>query len=267
MTTIRTNLRQNNKMTKTEWQELEEIGYVRLGVVLPEAQIDRLCQRIDEIMLGTIRYEGMGMQLCPSAPGAGLTTSFSAEHKGSSLKYRKIQELEMDPLFLKYIQHPLFRDITRKKIGEKVGVFRSMFFNKPAGGGVPLGWHQDGRNWNLSIPEEITVYTALDAQTRENGCLTVIPYSHKECPIHTVRKEGEIQKYAPEEKRVYMEMNKGEVILLKIKLLHSSLVNTTDRPRRAFSIAFIDGDTYCTISGERYPQVLPEYHPVEKQRS
>ena len=144
MAIVHKKLRQNNKMTEAEWLKLEEVGYVRLGIVLPEAEIDRLCQRIDEIMLGTIRYEGMRMQLCPSSSKVGLTTSFSAEHKGSSLKYRKIQELEMDPLFLKYIQHPLFQEITRKKIGEKVGVFRAMFFNKPAGGGVPLDWHQVG---------------------------------------------------------------------------------------------------------------------------
>ena len=264
MMTVSTNLRQNNKVTEAEWKELEEVGYVRLGVVLPEAEIDQLCERIDEIMLGTIRYEGMRMQLCPSALGTEQKTDFSPMHKGSSLKYRKIEQLEMDPLFLKYIQHPLFRDITRRKVGERVGVFRSMFFNKPAEGGAPLGWHQDGRNWNLSIREEITVYTALDAQTRENGCLTVIPYSHKECPIHTVRKEEDIQKYAPEEKRVYMELDKGEVVLQKIKLLHSSPVNTTNRPRRAFSIAFIHADAYRTTTGERYPQVLPEYRPVEK---
>jgi len=71
---------------------------------------------------------------------------------------------------------------------------------------------------------------------RGDGCLTVIPYSHKECPIHTVDREDDIQKYAPEEKWAYMEMDKGEVILFKTKLLHSSLVNTTNRPHRAFGI-------------------------------
>lgn len=258
-----TSLRQDNEISAVEWRELEDVGYVRLGMVLPNTQIDRLCKRIDEIMLGNVHYDGMSMQLCPSAQGTKQVKGFTAGHKGSSLKYRKIQELEMDPLFLKYIQHPLFRDITRMKIGEKVGVFRAMFFNKPSNGGVPLVWHQDGREWDLSIREEITVYTALDPQTRENGCLTVIPYSHRECPIHTVRKEEDIQKYAPENKRVYMEMDKGEVILLKTKLLHSSLVNTTDRPRRAFSIAFIHGDAYCTTSGERYPLAFPDYRPVE----
>ena len=101
---------------------------------------------------------------------------------------------------------------------------------------------------------------------RGDGCLTVIPYSHKECPIHTVDREDDIQKYAPEEKRAYMEMDKGEVILFKTKLLHSSLVNTTNLPRRAFSIAFIPGDACQTVFGERYPQVFPTYRAARKNQ-
>mgnify|MGYP003326229732 CR=1 FL=1 len=187
-------------------------------------------------------------------------------YKGKTLAYRKIEQLEFDPIFLEYMQRPLFRQICADVYGPRtrIACHRAMFFNKPAEGGVPLGWHQDGRNWNLSVREKITIYTALDAQTKENGCLTVIPYSHKECPMHTVRNEKDIQKYAPEKNRMYMELEKGEVVLQQIKLLHSSLVNTTHRPRRAFSIAFIDANAYCTHSGERYPQVLPDYQPVEK---
>ena len=103
-------------MPPAKWELLEEMGYVRRGVVLTEAEIDRLCQRIDQIMWGTIRYPGMRIQLCPSALGSEKMSRFSPQHKGRSLKYRKIEQLEMDPLFLQYIQHPLFRDITRKKM-------------------------------------------------------------------------------------------------------------------------------------------------------
>ena len=258
---MNTNLRQSSTVTDAEWQALEEVGYVRLGVVASEAQIDELCERIDQIMLGDIRYEGMQMQLCPSASDDREKVDFSQNHKGSSLKYRKIQELEMDPLFLDYIQNPLFRDITRNKIGDRVIVFRAMFFNKPADGGISKNWHQDAR-WNLSVPEEIAVYTALDPQTRENGCLMVIPHSHKECPFESVNTDEKTHKYAPPERRFFMEMEKGEVVLFKNKLLHSSLVNTTNRPRRAFSIAFVHADTYEMTSGKRFPQVMPEYRPA-----
>ena len=264
MTKTSKSLRNNTEMATSEWTDLEEVGYVRLGRVLADSEIDQLCERIDQIMLGEVYYDGMDMQLCPSASRNKELITMSAVHKGSSLKYRKIQDLEMDPLFLRYIQHPLFRDITRKKIGGEVGVFRSMFFNKPSGGGIPKNWHQDGGDWDLSVPEEITVYTALDPQTSKNGCLRVIPYSHKECPIASVSREADIKKYAPEEKCICLEMERGEVILFKNKLLHSSLANTTDFPRRALSVAYIHADAYSLTCGKRFPQVFPKYRSVEK---
>ena len=49
-----------------------------------------------------------------------------------TLKYRKVQGFEYDPLYRVYMQHPLSRDATQKIIGDRVSVFRSMFFNKPA---------------------------------------------------------------------------------------------------------------------------------------
>ena len=57
-------VRASTTLTDQEWAEYNEEGYTRLGVVYPEEEIDRLCERIDEIMLGRIRYEGMMMQKC-----------------------------------------------------------------------------------------------------------------------------------------------------------------------------------------------------------
>ena len=37
------------------------------------------------------------------------------------IRYRKICDLEQDELFLKYTQHPLFRELTRRLLGERVG--------------------------------------------------------------------------------------------------------------------------------------------------
>ncbi len=239
-------IRETTTLTDQEWAEYNEEGYIRLGVVYPEEEIDRLCERIDDIMLGKIRYEGMMMQKCPSAE----------EEADETLDYRKVQDLEQDPIFRAYIQHPLFRYITRELIGEEISVFRSMFFNKPANGGVPLVWHQDGRSWNVDPYPVMTIYTALDAATKANGCIQIIPRSD-DCPIHTVAEEEDIAKFAPLEKRVFLELEKGEVVMFKTRILHSSLVNTTDRPRRAFSIGYVDAATYHLETGKTYPRVFP----------
>lgn len=252
-------------LSDEELRTFHEQGYVRLGKVVPDAQVDALCRRIDDIMLGHVRYDNMLMQLCPSAGDPELSKQ-TKTFKGSSLKYRKIQDLEQDPLFLAYMQNPLFRDLTRKIVGEEISVFRAMFFNKPAEQGVTINWHQDGAGgWGLSIPPRITVWTALDPTVIANGCLQIIPGSHKSI----IPEKGdllspeEIAVHAPDAKRVYLEMAQGEVVLLHNFTLHRSETNATDRPRRAFSVCYIDAATRQVSNGRPFPKVFPEYMPVE----
>ena len=252
------------ELSAAELGRFHERGYVRLGHVAPREEIDALCRRIDRIMLGEVRYDRMLMQLCPSAGKPELSRS-SREFKESSLKYRKIQDLEQDPLFLDYIQKPLFRDLTARIVAPEVSVFRAMFFNKPAEQGVTINWHQDGAGgWHLSIPPKVTVWTALDDTCVANGCLQIIPGSH-----HTMIPETgdqlsaeERALHAPDEKRLYLEMDKGEVVLLHNWTLHRSETNNTNRPRRAFSVCYIDAATRQKTTGCAYPRVFPTYQPI-----
>ena len=241
-----------------------EQGFVRLGQVAPIAEIEALCERIDAIMLGHVSYDNMHMQLCPSA-GDPEKAVHSRKNKGSSLKYRKIQDLEWDPLFRAYIQNPLFRDITRRIIGEEVCVFRAMFMNKPAGQGVLLNWHQDGTGgWGLSLAAKVTIWTALDNTSPKNGCLRIVPGSHKAVirQGQDFLNEEEIAIHAPVEKHVHLEMERGEVVLLHNWTLHSSEPNRTNYPRRAFSTCYIDAATHNHKTGDSYSRIFPEYEPV-----
>ena len=252
------------ELSAAELGRFREQGYVRLGHVASREEIEALCRRIDRIMLGEVRYDNMLMQLCPSAGRPELSRQ-TREFKGSSLKYRKIQDLEQDPLFLDYIRNPLFRDLTARIVGPEVSIHRAMFFNKPAEQGVVINWHQDGAGgWQLSIPPKVTVWTALDDTCVANGCLQIIPGSH-----HTMipergdqLSEEERALHAPDEKRLYLEMEKGEVVLLHNWTLHRSETNSTDRPRRAFSVCYIDAATRQTTTGRAYPRVFPTYRPI-----
>ena len=252
-------------LSDEELQTFHEQGYVRLGHVVPVEDIQALADRIDAIMVGDISYKRMLMQLCPSAGDAEKSRQ-TKEFKGSTLKYRKIQDLEQDPLFLAYIQHPLFRDLTAKIVGDNISIFRAMFFNKPAKLGVTINWHQDGAGgWNLSIPPKITVWTALDATCVANGCLQIIPGSHKSLIPEKgdLLSEEERAIHAPDEKRLYLELEQGEVILLHNWTLHRSETNHTEGPRRAFSVCYLDAATRQADSGRAYAQVFPVYVPVD----
>lgn len=236
-----------------------EHGYARLGKVLGDAELAELQQRIDAIMLGEIRYPEMDFQLDGDDADYEKMPPVSPGHKAATLQYRKIMGLEQDPVFLAYMQHPLFRQITRRYIGEDVSIFRAMFMNKPAQQGTLLPWHQDvGVGWGVDTNPTVMVWTALDPATVANGCMQVVPGSHKRGVIserHFPSAE-QLAECAPPGSEIDLEAEAGEVILLNNLMLHRSGVNPTGQSRRAFSTAYMDGASRSVRTGEEYPMIF-----------
>src|SRR4051812_27343999 len=246
-------------MAPDEKQFWEENGYLRLGQVASDAELAALQERIDAIMLGKVAYPGMFFQMDSQTGEYGDLRGKGWE--GPSLAYRKIQDLEQDPLFLGYMRHPRFRELTRELVGESVSVFRAMFMNKPARRGTVLPYHQDGgTQWGLDRERFVTVWTALDDAAIANGCMQVIPGSHRLGLLsdrgHTITPEQEAR-YCRDEDSLYLEARAGEAFLLHNYLLHRSGVNRIERPRRAFSVVYMDGATRRLKDGGTFPQVFP----------
>lgn len=247
-------------LSEADWNQFGEDGYLRLGQVASEEQLACLQKRMDDIMLGKVRYQGMYCQL-DSATGAYGDVPSGGEWALPSLAYRKIEQLERDAEFLRYLQHPLFEEICRRTYGESVSVYRSMFMNKPALQGTVLPYHQDGGDqWGIDRNPLITIWTALDRATIQNGCMQVVPGSHKLGLLsqwgHTITSEQEAS-YAQEEKSLFLEAEAGEVLLLHNWLLHRSGVNTIEHPRRAFSVCYMEGATRSIGNPERrFPLVF-----------
>ena len=245
-----------------QWQEFESEGYLRLGRCLNDDELAAMQQRMDEIMLGTapVDYSRMMMQLDripgkTDAPGPG-----SKGHKGATLHYRKIQDLEFDPLFLRYMQKPLFRHICCMVYGADtpVACMRAMFMNKAAAvpsddpaspqmvGGFPLVWHQD--RWTFYDRDPlITIWTALDPATVANGCVFIAPRRHHALinPSHATgfMTDEQADALVAEAETIPLEMEAGEAALLHNYLPHSSGVNSTSIARRAFSVCYMDAAT------------------------
>lgn len=234
-----------------DWAQYEQDGYLILGKLLTDDDLAALQMRIDDIMLGKaeINYDKILMQLDSTTGKYNDAGSQSKGWKGETLAYRKIQDLEIDSLFGEYTNRPIFQEICERVYGAgtPISCFRAMFMNKPAKQGTVLPWHQDA--WSaLNIQPEITLWTALDPATRANGCVEVIPGSHKQGLINPSHPSGFLsdelaEEFCPKEKIVYLELNPGEVALLHNWLLHSSDINHTDISRRAFSVCYMDGRT------------------------
>lgn len=246
-------------LTDAQRREWDDLGYVRLGQVMSDAELAGLQERIDEIMMGRVVYDGMYFQM-DSASGEYGDLKFSAGWQGPSLAYRKIQDLERDPRFLNYMQHPTFEGICRQLVGPEISVFRAMFMNKPAHRGTVLPYHQDGGSqWGLDREHFITVWTALDDATAENGCVQIIPGSHKLGLLsdrgHTITAEQEAE-FCRDEDSVLLDCRAGESILIHNYVLHRSGVNTIERPRRAFSVVYQNAATRRLVDGQGFPKIF-----------
>ena len=247
-------------ISDSQWQQFKEEGYLLLGRVMEDEELDTLQKRIDDIMMGEAKlpYDQLMMQLDGKTSDYSKMEPMSKGHKGPALNYRKITELELDPFFLSYMQKPAFREICARAYGTSTPIStpRAMFMNKPADTGTHLPWHQDVFR-NLDTLSRIIIWAALDPATLDSGCLRVIPKSHHRVYEGNFPTEEQLEVLFAAADPVTLELEPGEGVLLHVNLIHTSAVNETGLPRRAFSVAYTDAATK-TKAGQSLPTIFGE---------
>ena len=240
-----------SNLSPQQWSDFDTHGYVRLGAATTPTELSDLRERIDAIMLGTapIDISVLDMQLDSSNGQYGSLPGGGRGSRGATLNYRKIQRLEFDPLFREYMEKPIFQEICEQCYGEEtpISCFRAMFMNKPANRGTLLPWHQDAWS-NLDRQPIVTIWTALDPATIDNGCVEVVPGTHKLGLVNPAHASGflndeQVEKYCTNVPTEFIELEAGESVLLHNWLMHRSDTNKTSISRRAFSVCYLDGRT------------------------
>jgi hypothetical protein len=224
-------------------------GWARLGVAASDAALERLRARADDIMMGRVVHEGLFFQR-DSHSGRYEDLVFGRGWEGPSPEYRKIEKLEVDPLFRAWLENALFERVARVVLGDAVALYRATLFTKGVDGGTELPWHQDGGSfWGLDRDPELQIWTALDDAPVEAGCVEVVDASHAgglATPLGgTIPKEISLERGA-DARKVPLPARAGEVLLIHNYLWHRSGWNTTGRPRRAFTVSYLSADTRCT---------------------
>ena len=70
-------------------------------------------------------------------------------------------------------------DVVETVLVPDIALFASGYNAKPPYQGLPVLWHQDAAYWPLEPMDVITVWLALDDSGPTNGCVRVIPGSHR----------------------------------------------------------------------------------------
>jgi hypothetical protein len=113
-------------------------------------------------------------------------------------------------------------------------------------GGAPFPWHQEGPYWAHGAEQLEKVVTALlylDDGNKENGCLWVIPGSHKRGVLRGLKDRGVLGALYTDvellEGEAYpAELPAGSLIYFHYNLVHGSQGNHSDSDRRVFVTAY-----------------------------
>jgi phytanoyl-CoA hydroxylase len=226
----------------------EEHGYARLGKVVDEATLAALRARIEAIMLGEVVYPGLFFQH-DSSTGRYEDAPIGLGWQGPSLAYRKIEKLELDPLFRAHIEAPVFERVVRAHIPGDIAIYRAIVMNKSAAGGSELPWHPDGGTfWGLERDPDLQVWTALDDAPIDGGCLQIVPGTHRlglATPLGGVIPDEIVRAHGGEARKVFLPVVAGEVVLIHNYVWHRSGRTFTGAPRRAVSVCYMSAATRC----------------------
>ncbi|NEU08376.1 phytanoyl-CoA dioxygenase family protein [Flavihumibacter sp. R14] len=147
-----------------------------------------------------------------------------------------------------YFEGPLV-DIASQLIGPNIKGATSQLTFKMRGNTKPFGWHQDNGYGELDPYNALTTLTALDNTDRGNGCLWLIPGSHKQGQIKVhqdaeqKQTQSEIIVDADDSLAVAMEMQAGDALIFNCWMLHKSDGNySSDRDRRILFLRYADAD-------------------------
>jgi ectoine hydroxylase-related dioxygenase (phytanoyl-CoA dioxygenase family) len=161
-------------------------------------------------------------------------------------------------------QHPFFDGVMRSPaildpvaalIGDGIRGLGSKLNLKAAGVGSPVEWHQDLAFHPHTNDDLLAVGVAFDDCSLANGCLLVIPGSHRGPVLShhqdgvfvgavNVRAEGiDIDHATP------VEMTAGSIEIHHVRLLHGSAPNRSSNPRRLLLFDMAAVDAFPIASG------------------
>jgi len=187
------------------------------------------------------------------------------------------------PEFLQRVRDPRLTDPLVDLLGPDILGINNLFIWKAPKIGLGFPWHQDKFYFGKRFRTHTTVgtWTAVDAADEENGCLYVIPGSHRRAIVEHDALEGSQQsefrlaRDVDDREGIPVPVSPGGVIWFHSHLLHKSTDNHSSRFRRSYVAHYLSaqaewmnpdrsarrGQPIMWIRGETFPDRV---HEVER---
>lgn len=229
------------ELTTEERQAFESSGFLILRKLIPDSYLDVMRRVTRRDLLsheGDVEYEA---EL--NYPGAPE----SLDADGGRTIRRLRQAISRDPVFCRLLKEPF----TLKRLQQLVGTHVVMplahhncIMTKQPEFSSDTGWHRDVRYWSFTTDELINMWIALGTENLSNGCLRVIPGSHRltvtpgqldadlflrtDIPLN----QPLLQSAVP------VELEAGDVLLFHARLFHAATRNYSTETKHSVVFTF-----------------------------
>jgi Phytanoyl-CoA dioxygenase (PhyH) len=222
------------QLSQAELQRYRSDGFVIPEFSLAKAKVDSLRVTLDRLILEnpTVRPEKLVSAHIEGENAEGV--------KGS----KDFLALAMDPDIL---------DLVAQVLGEDIVLWGCHIFCKPAATGYETPWHQDGHYWPIRPLATCTVWVALEESLIENGCLRVVPGSHRGKVLHEHLHEDRQdltlnQRMAAgsfdEARAVDIELQPGQMSMHDVYMIHGAAANVSPKRRTGVALRYMPGTSY-----------------------
>lgn len=147
------------------------------------------------------------------------------------------------------VTHEALLDVVETILGEDILVYGTLVLAKQPNDLRYASWHQDSFYSGLHLTPSTSAWIALTPSNQANGCMRVIPGSHKlgsldhenvsEDPNLLNRRGERIKGAVDESKAVDIVLRPGQMSLHQSTIVHGSNPNTSDEPRIGFIVRFV----------------------------
>lgn len=139
-------------------------------------------------------------------------------------------------------------DVVEAILGDDILVYGTLVFWKQPHDSRYASWHQDSFYSGLHLTPSTSAWIALTPSHPANGCMRVIPGSHKLGPLdhentddpNLLNRRGErVKTDVDESQAIDIILRPGQLSLHQSTIVHGSNPNTSDKPRIGFIVRYV----------------------------
>ncbi len=231
-------------LNESHFKQFHELGFIAVDHVFTPAEVSEYSQAITDLI-------AKGDPKVISFEDAAKNVSLTPEQREGYVR-KCMYFVNHDTRLLAMSKHPVLVGIIEKLVGSTVRMIQDMALLKPPHIGREKPWHQDMAYFAISPPEKVLgTWTALDPATIENGCMHVIPGSHRSGPKpHYHDRDCQLNdEDVAVEQDVVVPLAPGGVLFFGALIHHGTPPNRSSVRRRAIQLHY--ASTECVdLDGE-----------------